>query len=1377
MINYKKWNTILGWCFFVVATIVYFITIEDTVSLWDCGEYITAAYKLEVGHPPGAPLFMAIGRLFSFFAEPTQVAVWINRLSALSSSLTILFMFWSLTLLIKKLILNKKEALSNNDVIAIFVSAGIGSLAYTFTDSFWFSAVEGEVYAMASLFTAAIFWSILKWDEEMEWMQKEQSNTSSSPHRWLLLIMFLLGLAIGVHLLGILVIPSIGYFIYFRYTKNVTLKGIIITGILAVFILGFIQEGVIPGSIAMASSFEVAFVNSIGLPFYSGSIFFFALLIFVCLFITRYAKRKNNTILHNSMMGLIMLLIGYGSFAIIVIRSNANPPLDENDPENLVTLKSYLKREQYGSAPIFFGQYWNSELNDREQWNDRDEVNLRRFVIVNEEGVDIKAFQNEKEAKKYAKNNSAEVVEKYYVSNASVRENSEPTYSQTTFFPRMYYSGGSAQDKQKMDGYKKWSGYDANDEAETEIGNDGLRLPTFGENLAYFFNYQLDWMYWRYLMWNFSGRQNDIQGHGDAMRGNWKTGISSIDNLRLGDQENAPFYTSNNKSNNSFFMLPFIFGLIGLIFHFYKSPKDAFSLLLAFLFTGVMIVIYLNQKPFEPRERDYAYAGSFYFFAFWIGFGVYALIDFFRHFDKQMAKKIGVFSGGILFLTLLLDRNAPVGMPATLTWIYIVITSSILVGLMLLLKKIKAKEIHSIVVAGTFGLCIPILMAFQGWDDHDRSNKSSARDLSYNYLNSCSKNAILFTNGDNDTFPLWYMQEVEGERTDVRVCNLSLMQTDWYTNQMKMKAYKSDPLPIKFREDQILMYAGQTDQVMFMNLARLFDAQVKPEVIQKIISLRLKNKSNVAKSFGIPSFTFYKKVEDKSGTHSLVQQGLEYSPDFNKNKNRDYYYKPQKNGDYKKVNAVELFKSFSKNEDLSKYKSTFLSPIKKDSVAKSLFEHYQALGNIFTSIKNNLQSQEDLNALKLLNDFVSESELVWNKTSLEDVMAFVRNDDNIVTMDANTFRVFPTDHFQININKKHVISSGIVSAKQEDLIANEISFDFINQTKNINYGGLTREEVMMLDVLANNQWKRGVYFSSPGGSEVSKKLISNGHLADVGLAHVISPLKITNSKKYFMDVKYNNLMKKYKYGEMFNDNVLTDYYARRHTNQFRRFFYSLADEYLKEENNKENQNKAINLLKKSLQVMPPNIVIDGGEPGVSGERYMTQYGQISFYIDGNLANHVNLFYKAKATKEAEKLGLTVLEQKKKTLNYFIKSHPHFSYTEENIPDLMASVYALFQLYEASKNSSEDSKNSLHKKVTKTLKDLYSKQLPKLYKKIDGLKTNEEEDEDGSNSFMLKVRMDTLSKRFKFDEQAVPKKPNLANPIPNVPASNNVGEGK
>ena len=519
MINYKKWNTILGWCFFVVATIVYFITIEDTVSLWDCGEYITAAYKLEVGHPPGAPLFMAIGRLFSFFAEPTQVAVWINRLSALSSSLTILFMFWSLTLLIKKLILNKKEALSNNDVIAIFVSAGIGSLAYTFTDSFWFSAVEGEVYAMASLFTAAIFWSILKWDEEMEWMQKEQSKTSSSPHRWLLLIMFLLGLAIGVHLLGILVIPSIGYFIYFRYTKNVTLKGIIITGILAVFILGFIQEGVIPGSIAMASSFEVAFVNSIGLPFYSGSIFFFALLIFVCLFITRYAKRKNNTILHNSMMGLIMLLIGYGSFAIIVIRSNANPPLDENDPENLVTLKSYLKREQYGSAPIFFGQYWNSELNDREQWNDRDEVNLRRFVIVNEEGVDIKAFQNEKEAKKYAKNNSAEVVEKYYVSNASVRENSEPTYSQTTFFPRMYYSGGSAQDKQKMDGYKKWSGYDANDEAETEIGNDGLRLPTFGENLTYFFNYQLDWMYWRYLMWNFSGRQNDIQGHGDAMRG------------------------------------------------------------------------------------------------------------------------------------------------------------------------------------------------------------------------------------------------------------------------------------------------------------------------------------------------------------------------------------------------------------------------------------------------------------------------------------------------------------------------------------------------------------------------------------------------------------------------------------------------------------------------------------------------------------------------------------------------------------------------------------------------------------------------------------------------------------------------------------------
>ena len=494
--NYRKLNLTFGWLVFLIATIVYFITIEDTVSLWDCGEYITTAYKLEVGHPPGAPLFMMIGRLFSFFADPENVAVSINRLSALSSSLSILFMFWSITLLAKKIALKDKKELSKGDKIAVLGSGLIGSLAYTFSDSFWFSAVEGEVYAMASLFTAIIFWAILKWDEEMALVQHENLDADYAPNRWLLLIMFLLGLAIGVHLLGILVVPAIGFVIYFRYKKVADLKGILLTGIVSIFVLGFIQEGVIPGSIAMASNFEVAFRNSLGLPFFSGTLFFFALLVAGCVFLIRRARKNNQTILYNATMGLVMLLIGYGSFALIVIRSNANTPLDENDPENLVTLKSYLKREQYGSAPIAYGPYWNSQENERELFGDRSPIYLRRFEVLKGDQV-VKAYRSEEDAKAYVakKGRGFEIREQYFESNTSQQENVVPTYSQNTLFPRMYSS-----DPSKIDGYKQWSGYNPQEDKGTDIGADQSRLPSFGENITYFVNYQIGWMYWRYFM-------------------------------------------------------------------------------------------------------------------------------------------------------------------------------------------------------------------------------------------------------------------------------------------------------------------------------------------------------------------------------------------------------------------------------------------------------------------------------------------------------------------------------------------------------------------------------------------------------------------------------------------------------------------------------------------------------------------------------------------------------------------------------------------------------------------------------------------------------------------------------------------------------------
>ncbi|HLU87811.1 MAG TPA: DUF2723 domain-containing protein, partial [Taishania sp.] len=846
--NYRKLNVLLGWLVFLIATIVYFITIEDTVSLWDCGEYIMAAYKLEVGHPPGAPLFMLLGRLFTFFVAETDVALWINRMSALSSSFTILFMFWSITSLVRKMVLQTKSELSKGDVIAIMGSGIVGSLAYTFSETFWFSAVEGEVYAMSSLFTAIVFWAILKWDEEMALLQGGKLSVEVAPNRWLLLIMFLIGLAIGVHLLGILLVPAIGYVIYFRLWDEIKPKTFILTGLLSVVILGVIQEGVIPGTISMASSFEVTFRNSMGLPFFAGTIFFFVVLIGLLIFGARHARAKGKTVLYNSIFGLIFLLIGYGSFAVIVIRSNADTPMDQNNPENLVNLHSYLKRDQYGKAPLVTGPYWNSKeaggrfnangdwepYADRTAWKDRDAVYARRFIVHRNDAV-LQTFLKEQDAAKYAKANNAEYKEEFYEVNEDSRKNAEAVYEQTTLFPRMY----SGDEPRKVDGYKMWSGYDAS-RTDGETGKDKLPLPSFSENMTYFFRYQVNWMYFRYFMWNFAGRQNDIQGDGNDINGNWKSGFSFIDSPRLGDQANAPYYTTENKANNSFFFIPLVLGLIGLFFHAYRAPKDAFVVFLGFLLTGLAIVVYLNQKVYEPRERDYAYAGSFYFFAMWIGFGVYALYHAFTSFGKEHFKKFGVIALAGLVLFFIMDLSSESGMPNTLSWLTIAVMGGTLLGIMNVVGKATKNETVGAGLATIIGLIAPVIMGAQGWDDHDRSDKTTAHDVAYNYMIGVSPNGIIFTNGDNDTFPLWYIQEVEGFRSDVRVCNLSLMQTDWYTAQMMRRTYDSDPLPIKFTPDQVLMYTGGTDQMQFVELTDLYLSNLLPvETLKKIIQLRL----------------------------------------------------------------------------------------------------------------------------------------------------------------------------------------------------------------------------------------------------------------------------------------------------------------------------------------------------------------------------------------------------------------------------------------------------------------------------------------------------------------------------------------------------------
>ncbi len=702
MKNFRLLNLVTGWVTFVIAAITYLMTIEPTVSFWDCGEFITTAFKLEVGHPPGAPFFMLLGRFFTIFSDAANAGKMINSLSALASAFTILFLFWTITHLAKKLV--NTEELSLGQTIAILGSGLIGALAYTFSDTFWFSAVEGEVYATSSLVTALVFWAILKWE-----------SIADQPHatRWIILIAYLVGLSIGVHLLNLLAIPAIVFVYYFKkYTP--TTKGVIYSLILSVVMLGLVMYGIIPGVVKVASWFELLFVNSFGLPFNSGVIFYAIVLVGLIIYGLYYTMKKKKVLWNTVLLAFTVILIGYSSYAIVVIRSSANTPMNQNTPDDVFSLLSYLNRDQYGDNPLFIGQYYNTPRDSEDPTSDGSPY------YIQEDG-------------------------KYVVAYVRQEVNYDSRY--TTIFPRMW----SSQPAAHVTGYKSWAGITgkrvsiANELGENQI----IELPTFGENLTYFIRYQLVHMYFRYFMWNFVGRQNDIQGNGDNINGNWLSGIGFIDSMRLGDQTYLPENLKNNRGRNTYYFLPLLLGLIGAFFHYKKSQKDFWVVMLLFILTGIAIVVYLNQTPQQPRERDYAYAGSFYAFAIWIGLGVMSIFDFLK--DKKL--------------------------PATASAIAVSALSLVLV---------------------------PGIMASENWDDHDRSGRYTARDFGYDYLATCDENAVIFTNGDNDTFPLWYNQEVESVRPDVRVCNLSYLQTDWYIDQMKQQAYDSEPLPISFEHDQYL---------------------------------------------------------------------------------------------------------------------------------------------------------------------------------------------------------------------------------------------------------------------------------------------------------------------------------------------------------------------------------------------------------------------------------------------------------------------------------------------------------------------------------------------------------------------------------------------
>ncbi|TDE06413.1 glycosyltransferase family 117 protein [Flavobacterium hiemivividum] len=772
--NFNKWNTIIGWFTFLIALITYTLTVEPTMSFWDCGEYIATAAKLQVGHPPGAPLFQMIGAFFAMFASNDEnIALMVNMTSVVSSSFTILLMFWSSSMILKKLISriaepNLKEddanQINKSNAIVILGSSFVGALAYTYSDSFWYNAVEAEVYAMASLFIALLFWLGLRWEQDMD---------TPRGNRWLLLISLVIGLSFGVHFMALLTIPSIGLLYFFKHYKTVTVKNFIIANVVVISILLFIFKLLLPLTMTFFAGTEVFTVNSLGMPFNSGTILVAILLAAAFYFGLKYTNNKGLITYNTLILCILFVLIGFSTWTMLPIRANANVIINENKPSDAREVLAYYNREQYGSNALFYGAQYTevfAGLDKDKPYLDKAPNYERNYITGKYEIVNNfkNALQNSDDNHKtiLPRMWSTDHIANYMNFTNAPHFELNPNYPyeddlakygiDVNTLSEEDYHKAIAQLKNEI---QKTVSEFRNAYAQKQIDNDGyvkflksygeyliIDKPTAIDNLSYMFEYQFGYMYWRYLMWNFVGRQNDIQGRYDNQNGNWISGIKILDELHVGSQDNLPEDALNNKGRNTYYFLPFILGLIGLMFHATKDRKSFYVLLTLFLFTGFALKIYLNERPFEPRERDYALVGSFYVFAIWIGFGVYALYDSLK---KHLAPKI---AGPILIAASL--------------------------------------------------LAAPVLMASQNWDDHDRSGKYTATAMAKAYLDSCDPDGILFTIGDNDTFPLWYAQEIEHVRTDVKIVNTSLFMTDWYIDQMKTKTYESDPLPISFTHDQ-----------------------------------------------------------------------------------------------------------------------------------------------------------------------------------------------------------------------------------------------------------------------------------------------------------------------------------------------------------------------------------------------------------------------------------------------------------------------------------------------------------------------------------------------------------------------------------------------
>ena len=1030
MKKYSFINNIAGWSVFAIAAITYLLTIEPTTSFWDCGEFITSAYKLEVGHPPGAPFFMILGRFFTLFSfgNPALVAKMINVLSALASAFTILFLYWSITHIAKRIILKTKE-LSQSQLIAVIGSGVVGALVYTFSDSFWFSAVEGEVYATSSFFTAIVFWAILKWESQAD---QKYAN------RWLILIAYLMGLSIGIHLLNLLAIPAIVFIYYFK-KYEVTKKGIIYAALVSMAMLLIVMYGIIQGLFVIGSKFELLFTNDFGLPFFSGLVFYFILVFGAVIFGIIYTFKQNKVLWNTIFTMFAVIIIGYSSFALILIRSKADTPMNQNKPDNVFELLSYLNREQYGDRPLIYGQYFNSDLDERDPYPKVKDI---YFPKTDKNGDDVYKIIDQKIKRNYKSEDK-------------------------TFFPRMY---SDQESPDHISGYINWSGktegdfYYAQTNPETkqpirdrygDLQYDHFsqkRMPTFGENLSYFFEYQLNFMYFRYFMWNFAGKQNDIQGHGNVKDGNWISGIKFIDEMRLGDQDNITQLMKDNKARNTYFFLPLLLGILGMIFMYSQGKKGIqyfWVVMLFFFFTGIAIVLYLNQPPFQPRERDYAYAGSFYVFAMYIGFGVAFIYNLLK---KYMPEKTGA------------------------------------------------------IIAAVLGLGVPILMAQQNWDDHDRSNRYTATDYAKNYLESCDKNAVIFTNGDNDTFPLWYIQEVEGFRTDVRVINLSYFNTEWYIGQMTKRAYDSPPIKFTLTPEQY--ERGKRDVIYKMDNPNVY-------------------------------------IQER-------------------------YFANKKSYERKYAEIYDEFFNYLSNSNL---KTVFPKEYTTLSNGYNSIDPVQLYGFINQINKEDFLSKNGLNLKTTdLDVYNGKIEGFLNKLKDADLAIPLQTVINHIAQESNEYKAplqnqqmvsyLPTTKFSIPVNKKTVLDNGIVELSDSAKILDAINWDIRKQH-------ISKNQMMVLDMLATNNWERPIYFATTVGNSHYLNLESYFQLE--GLAYKVVPIKSSTQSfgsegSVNSDVLYENMMTKFKWGGLDTnpEKLYLDENNRRFVMNFKGSFKSLAEQLVAE---------------------------------------------------------------------------------------------------------------------------------------------------------------------------------------------------------------------